>query len=196
MIGSIRISVQGRINIFKNRNAREERGRTCALPQEHPVAKLTPLLTPGERLVYEARISPMSYALPVIAFMVALGTAAAMKMLELQIPGLEQKYLDLCLLGLPALTFLWIISTWLDRMTTVYGVTSRRVIVRTGLFSRHVSEMRLGKIESIDVAQGIDGRIFRYGDIRACGTGDSVLRFAMVTNPMKFRHKIEEAMSE
>lgn len=44
-------------------------------------------------------------------------------------------------------------------------VTDRRVIYAHGLIQRHSVEVHMDKIESVDVDQGMLGRVFDYGDV-------------------------------
>ena len=50
-------------------------------------------------------------------------------------------------------------------------VTDRRVIFKRGLLSRHTVEMNVSKIETVDVEQGLSGRIWGYGTLLIRGTG-------------------------
>src|SRR5205085_6129586 len=70
------------------------------------------------------------------------------------------------------------IASWaraaIRRATTELAVTDRRVIYKSGLFSRHTLEMNRSKVESVDVDQSILGRIFSFGTIIVRGTGGSL----------------------
>src|SRR2546422_7533209 len=47
--------------------------------------------------------------------------------------------------------------------TAEFGVTDRRVLMKTGVLRRRSLEINLAKIESVAVDQGILGRILGYG---------------------------------
>lgn len=173
------------------------------------MASIRPLLMRGEILVHEERISPIAYTLPLVLFiflMLAWVAAKTAKMgdylaslgnggLFADVSGiLEIATSSWGALILVCVFALWICAIWVKRKTTLYGVTNRRILKKTGLINRDIAEMRLEKIESIMVKQDVAGRIFNYGDVVACGTGDTRLRFNMISDPIVFRHKIEDAL--
>src|ERR671912_512296 len=58
-----------------------------------------------------------------------------------------------------------LIMAWLNQRTTELAVTNRKVIGKWGIVSRRTFEQRLEKVDSIQVNQGILGRLFGYGTI-------------------------------
>ncbi len=58
-----------------------------------------------------------------------------------------------------------------DYRSTELAVTNKRIITKSGLIQRNTTEMFLEKVESIQVDQGILGRIFDFGSITISGTG-------------------------
>ena len=79
---------------------------------------------------------------------------------------------------------------------TEYGVTSTRVIKKTGVISVETDENRNEMIESIQVSQTVIGRILGYGDVIINGTGNN--RFVMKTarNPKSVKMKIEDSINQ
>lgn len=73
-----------------------------------------------------------------------------------------------------------------------FGITNKRLIIKTGLISRKTIEMNLSKIESVNVDQGILGRILGYGTIRVMGTGGTKESFIQIANPIEFRKRFQE----
>ena len=69
-------------------------------------------------------------------------------------------------------------------------MTDKRVIYKTGLLSRHTAEINISKIESVDVDQGILGRIFGYGTVFLRGTGASLEPLQDVADPIGLRNAI------
>jgi len=53
----------------------------------------------------------------------------------------------------------WIMTSVVRRLTTELAVTNKRVVAKTGLFSRNTIEMNLTKVESVRVSQSILGRV-------------------------------------
>ena len=90
------------------------------------------------------------------------------------------------LLGIPLL-----IKAWIDQATSEFAITTRRVIIKTGWISRRTIEMSLSKVESVDVGQGILGRILGYGTIMVIGTGGTREPFTYIRDPAAFRRAVQ-----
>lgn len=85
------------------------------------------------------------------------------------------------------------LRAWIRRATTEFAITDRRVIYKTGLFSRHTLEMNRGKVESVDVEQPFTGRVFGYGTIILRGTGSTHEPIYHIADPLTFRSHITAA---
>lgn len=85
------------------------------------------------------------------------------------------------------------LRAWIRRVTTEFAVTDRRVIYKTGLFSRHTLEMNRSKVESVDVDQPLLGRIFGYGTVVLRGTGSTFEPIYHIADPLTFRSHITAA---
>ena len=95
-------------------------------------------------------------------------------------------------LTLKAILTLFILP-WIQRATSEFAVTNRRVIIKVGLVSRRTVEMNLEKVESIGVDQSIVGRILDYGSIEVVGTGGTREPFRAIRDPLGFRRAVTEA---
>lgn len=91
---------------------------------------------------------------------------------------------------LPVLTvigvtiFVWVaVQVW----TTEMAVTNKRIIYKTGLIARNTTELMIGKVESVQVNQGITGRVFGFGQVDVSGTGSNSAKFKGVVDPLAFR---------
>jgi uncharacterized membrane protein YdbT with pleckstrin-like domain len=73
-----------------------------------------------------------------------------------------------------------------------FGITNKRLIIKTGIFSRKTLELNLSKIESVNVNQSILGRILGYGSLGVIGTGGTSENFLSIKNPLEFRRKFQE----
>jgi uncharacterized membrane protein YdbT with pleckstrin-like domain len=73
-----------------------------------------------------------------------------------------------------------------------FAITNKRVIIKTGLLSRRTIEMNLSKIESVNVNQGIFGRILGYGTVRIVGTGGTKENFYRISKPLEFRKQFQQ----
>ena len=69
-------------------------------------------------------------------------------------------------------------------------MTDRRVIYKRGLLSRHTVEMNVGKIETVDVEQGLGGRLWNYGTVLIYGTGSGFEPLVGIGAPIQIRNAI------
>jgi uncharacterized membrane protein YdbT with pleckstrin-like domain len=87
---------------------------------------------------------------------------------------------------------LWI-AAWVRYKSTELAVTTRRVIVKHGFIRRTTMEININKVESIQVEQGILGRMFDFGTLVISGTGTSHAPIAGISAPLDFRKAFVEA---
>jgi uncharacterized membrane protein YdbT with pleckstrin-like domain len=83
---------------------------------------------------------------------------------------------------------------FISRKSTELVVTDKRVIAKFGLVSTRSIEIRLDKIESVRVQQGLVGKIFNFGDITITGTGTTFDPVPRIARPLAFRNALNEAM--
>lgn len=81
-------------------------------------------------------------------------------------------------------------------LATEVGVSDRRVLIKTGLFSRRSNEVLLPKVESIGVDESLLGRILGYGTVIVRGTGGTFERFAKIAHPIELRQQIQQQIGE
>jgi len=86
--------------------------------------------------------------------------------------------------GVGLFLLLW---AWLKCITTEISVTNKRIISKVGIFNRSTMELRLDKIESIKVDQGIMGRILNFGSITIAGTGGDKTPLESIADPLQFQ---------
>jgi len=75
--------------------------------------------------------------------------------------------------------------------TTEFGVTNKRVIVKTGFIRRHTLELLLRQVEAISVDQSLTGRLLGFGSLTLTGTGGVREEFHRVVSPLEFRRRIQ-----
>lgn len=85
------------------------------------------------------------------------------------------------------------IAPFVQRATSEFAITNRRVIIKVGLVSRRTIELNLEKVESIGVEQTILGRILDYGTIEVVGTGGTREPFRGLRDPLGFRRAVNTA---
>lgn len=118
-------------------------------------------LTKGEEVVYRGQVSVWSLAPLLLVGFVLLGFMG---------------------LGL----IFWAIAA-IRYFTTELAITNKRVIAKFGLISRSTIELNLQKIESIQVNQGIFGRMFNFGSIVVAGAGNPKAPIPGISRPLDFR---------
>lgn len=97
------------------------------------------------------------------------------------------------LLGIPTLGLFWLVAIyeWLRLRGIEMGVTNKRVILKTGIVSRVSDEMKLGSIETVEIEQGVWGRMLGFGDVKVTGRGISDLVYKRIDDPMQVKRQIE-----
>jgi uncharacterized membrane protein YdbT with pleckstrin-like domain len=97
------------------------------------------------------------------------------------------------LLAVPTLgiTLLLAIYEYLRLRGIEQGVTNKRVVYKTGIVSRKSEEMKLTSIETVEIEQGIWGRMLGFGDVKITGRGTSDLVFRRVDDPLAVKRQIE-----
>jgi uncharacterized membrane protein YdbT with pleckstrin-like domain len=71
------------------------------------------------------------------------------------------------------------------------GVTNKRVIFKKGIVSRQSEEMKLNSIETVEINQGVLGRILGFGEVKVTGRGISNVVFKTIDDPMAVKRQIE-----
>ncbi len=81
------------------------------------------------------------------------------------------------------------------RAATEMAVSNRRVLIKTGLFSRRSVEVLLPKVESIGVDETFVGRILGDGSVVVRGTGGTFETFDRIRQPNEFRRQVQGQIS-
>lgn len=147
-------------------------------------------LLPNEEVVYRTRLHWIIYVFPSI--MMAISLILTARVYEY----IHESTILLCaLLMLIAIFILLFISAFIERTTSEFAVTSKRVLIKVGFIRRHSLELLLHKVEGIGVDQGIVGRLLGYGMITVSGTGGTVEPFQTIENPLEFRRQVQTLTS-
>ncbi len=85
---------------------------------------------------------------------------------------------------------------YLRYATTELAITDKRVIAKFGFIRRSTIELNLKKVESVQVNQGIVGRIFNFGDLVVSGGGSPQAPIPGIHDPMSFRRQVTEVQHE
>jgi uncharacterized membrane protein YdbT with pleckstrin-like domain len=133
-------------------------------------------LNPGELVVYRAGVTWIVFLVPIA--LLGFGFTLAMT-------GVQY---GLILTAAGAATLL---SAWLRQSNSEFAVTTNRVILKTGFASRRTIEMKLSRVESVQVDQDLFGRLLNYGTIMVIGTGGTREPFTLIDNPQGFRRAVQ-----
>src|SRR5687767_13851313 len=69
--------------------------------------------------------------------------------------------------------------------TTAIAITNKRIIAKFGFISRSTIEINLPKVESVQVDQGVMGRMLDYGTIIVAGAGTPNLSIPGAAEPLQ-----------
>lgn len=86
----------------------------------------------------------------------------------------------------------WLAQALVRYYTSEYGVTNKRVLMKTGWIRRNSLEIFLQKLEAIHVDQTIMGRILNYGTIVIIGTGGTEDYYFYIPDPLGFRKRVQQ----
>lgn len=82
---------------------------------------------------------------------------------------------------------------YVRKISTELVVTTHRVIAKTGVVARHVVEINLEHLESVETDQSFTGRLFNCGLIRIVGTGGTPACVSFMEDPLAFRRAALQA---
>ena len=156
-------------------------------------------LVPGEEVVYQTRLHWV-VMLGHILFSLVLVIAGAGLFVYLRMQtGLDMNLVRI-LIGFAALLAIVGVAAFIvgmaRRNATEMAVTTRRVVIKTGLAARKTIEMLLNKVESIEVSETTGGRMLGYGTIVIIGTGGTSEPFHWMAHPLQFRSQVQQQIEK
>jgi PH (Pleckstrin Homology) domain-containing protein len=184
-------------------------------PSLHPPKLIrSSLLSRDEGLLRETRSSKWSFFPgPILAtlFFSLLGYASAAAyfgwpafpyvtqgILNLGSPGglSVSKFLALFFLVATLFSLLWMLIRWMEWTRTVYAVTTSRVMIQRGIFSREFDEIPISQVRGVEIHQRLFQRMLGYGTVRV--TSEALNRIANVAwkgipKPFDFQRLINGA---
>lgn len=101
--------------------------------------------------------------------------------------------IGLLLLPVFGVGLLVLLAVYLNKISTDLAITNKRVIAKFGFIRRSTIEINLHKIESIQVEQGLLGRIFNYGSLVVSGGGNPQAPIPGIRDPLAFRKAFMQA---
>jgi hypothetical protein len=85
--------------------------------------------------------------------------------------------------------------TLVEYMTSIFVVTSKRILMREGFFTRHTNETLLTSISQVTIDQNLAAQLLGYGTVtvNAFGASDT---FVMIANPYRFQQALNEQINQ
>jgi uncharacterized membrane protein YdbT with pleckstrin-like domain len=106
------------------------------------------------------------------------------------------KYLAYLWFILFVIGLLWLLIRYFRWITTVYAVTTRRVIIQRGILGKDFDEIPVAQVRGVDVHQSFGQRILGYGTVRVSSEGGQRLGnedWEGIPKPFRFQKLIENA---
>lgn len=128
------------------------------------------LLTEGETVVYDMRPHWRVLALPAVV-LIAVVFAEVYALTALPVGWEPARWL---VVGLgAAVLVVWVLVPVVRWATSQYVITSRRVIVRSGIVARQGRDMPLARVNDVHFAYGVVDRVLGCGTLVVESAGES-----------------------
>ena len=153
--------------------------RKPAGPAAESHAILRSMLTPDERVIYHAAISPGIYWKGI--GMLAIALLALIKAFNLGV-------------FLLIVTAIILTIAHLTKHFLLLAATNKRIIMRAGIMNLDVIQLRYSKVESVEVAWTIIGQFLGYATVVITGTGSRVIMIPFVADAQQFREAVNQQL--
>ncbi len=140
-------------------------------------SEIEKILVKGEEIILRAELHGAIYWRSVAVLIIAL-------LLLMVVPPLGM------LLGVVG--FIMLSIALLTQHFLLLAVTNKRILARYGLLQMDVVDIRLSKVESIDLERMLTGHIFGYANVVVMGTGQRLIRVPYIRNADAFRRYYNE----
>lgn len=148
------------------------------------------LLGPDEHLVLVLRRHAKVLFWPAVLLLVTV--PAATSAAALVPPGEVRPYARGFIVVLAASVVLrWVIWPFLRWWHTIYAVTDRRLVIRSGVFSRSGHDMPLSRLNDVSFSHGVIGRMLGYGTLMVESAGE---RGQLVLNDVPGVEQVQAAL--
>ena len=101
-------------------------------------------------------------------------------------------YAMLVILGLVVIGLIGFLYMMIKKWTTERVLTDIRFIQKTGWIVRHTEEIRIDRMEEVNLDQSLFGRILDYGDVQIAGVGTGEIKLKMIDSPIEFQKKLND----
>jgi uncharacterized membrane protein YdbT with pleckstrin-like domain len=116
--------------------------------------------------------------------------------IAIAVGGLPYNGWDYFYLALTLVPFVYGVYYFVHGIALEVAVTTDRFVKKTGLVAIKTEEVSLDKIEEVNVAETVLGRIFGYGNVDVHGTGAGDIRVRMIGDPIRLRREIQTAREQ
>jgi len=134
---------------------------------------------PGEEVIYRAKIHLFLFLEPLC--LLAVG---GFILCGVSSPVMRWLGITVLFLGLVSL-----VQRICVKVGSLFVVTNKRVILKTGVIRRRVAELVLVKCEGLQATQSVTGRLFGFGTL-VVTTGGATNCYYFVCNPFDFKKAI------
>lgn len=152
-------------------------------------------LTEGEEVVFRTKrhwINTLPW--PTLFWLIAIGSFILA--MQFESGGGTNRFFKMVAYVVAGIGLVVFLIRHLINWASEFGVTSKRVIIKTGLVRRHTLEVILQKVESIGVQQSVLGRILGYGTLTVTGSGGSSEPYRDIAEPFEFRQHVQVQIGE
>ena len=85
--------------------------------------------------------------------------------------------------------FIWLFMM-IQKWTTERCITNFRLVQKTGWIARNTEEMRIDRMEEINLKQTVIDRIFGSGTVVITGVGKGEIKLKLIDEPLVFQKKL------
>lgn len=156
---------------------------TMGFPKRH--------LQEGEEIIEERRQHVITFLEPVLLLLVSIVAGAVAARLINPTDGKVNGYISWAALVVPILSVGWFFWRWLKWRSTMFVVTTERLISREGMFARSGIEIPLERVNNIISHQSVMERVLGAGDLLIeSGGEDGQQRYSNVRKPFELQNTI------
>jgi uncharacterized membrane protein YdbT with pleckstrin-like domain len=145
-------------------------------------------LSPGEQVIFQGHPSWRA----ILGFYLKGILIAAVAGVIAKLVGSGAGTVFLVVLIVIAVT---VLAGFVKRIATTYTITSRRLNIKRGIFSREVQETRLERVQNVNYQQSVFQRLVQIGDVDfdTAASDDYNFVFAGVADPGDVVHRVDQA---
>ena len=155
---------------------------------------LNEMLGEGESIVFASRQHGFVLFTRLLAELVLIALLVALAVFALQWTGPEGQFVAIGAAIIGVLVLLSVLKDVLRWRNDQFVVTDRRVLQLKGVFNKSVMDSSLEKINDVQLAQSLFGRMFDYGTIEILTASEEAInRMVNIANPVEFKRAMQDA---